>query len=255
MINNYNEQYSSQQNKFSSLSTSCHNIASNRANRRNRVSNLSNVSSDSSSSSDILITTNSISNSIGQHLERNDSGVGTETSLKCLDIRMSKSEACLNELIDNHVVHSSHFDDHVEDNEDENILNNRKTANNSGVEEQICADCDQQNVCAEINEKTGLIYYPLLCSKCDKRRTERKEIIAEFVDTEFKYGRDLRIIREEFYRPMEIAGLLTKDQLKSVFLNLEELIQVNSKFSEKLQDAIDIATEQGDEVSSLILFK
>lgn len=43
-------------------------------------------------------------------------------------------------------------------------------------------------------------------------------------------------------------GLLTKDQIKGVFINLEELINVNSKFSEKLQDAIDIATEQGDEV-------
>ena len=47
---------------------------------------------------------------------------------------------------------------------------------------------------------------------------------------------------------MEIASLLTKDQLKCVFLNLEELIDVNSNFSEKLQDAIDIATEDGDEV-------
>jgi hypothetical protein len=46
---------------------------------------------------------------------------------------------------------------------------------------------------------------------------------------------------------MEVAGLLSKDQLKGVFLNLDELIGVNSRFSEKLQDAIDIATEQGDE--------
>jgi hypothetical protein len=97
------------------------------------------------------------------------------------------------------------------------------------------------------DEATGLLHYPLFCHRCDKKRSERKEIISEIVDTEFKYGRDLRIIREEFYRPIEIAGLLSKEQLKGVFLNLDELIAVNSKFSEKLQDAIDIATEQGDE--------
>ena len=184
LINNYNEQYSSQ-NKFSSLSTSCYNIASNRANRRNRVSNLSNVSSDSSSSSDILLT-NSMSNSIGQHLERNDSGVGTEASKPSLD-RISKSEACLNELIDNHIVHP-HFHDPLEDdNEEETLLArnkaNQSTTNDSGADEQTCVDCEQ-NICAEVNEKTGQVYYPLLCNECDKRRAERKEIIAEFVDTE-----------------------------------------------------------------------
>lgn len=94
----------------------------------------------------------------------------------------------------------------------------------------------------------GLLCYPLTCEKCSKKRTERKEIITEFVDTEFKYGRDLRIIRDEFLRPMEVAGLLSKEQLKSIFLNIEELIRVNVKFAERLQDALDIATEQGDEV-------
>ena len=29
------------------------------------------------------------------------------------------------------------------------------------------------------------------------------------METELKYGRDLRIIVEEFYRPMLVAGLLT----------------------------------------------
>ena len=120
-------------------------------------------------------------------MERNDSGVGTETSKpSSLDIRMSKSksDACLTELIDNHIVH---FDDRTEDIEDEACLNNKrnlsKTTNDSGAEEQICADCDQI-ICAELSEQTGQIYYPLLCTKCYKRRTERKEIISEFVETE-----------------------------------------------------------------------
>lgn len=50
---------------------------------------------------------------------------------------------------------------------------------------------------------------------------------------------------------MEVAGLLTKEQLNGVFLNLEELILVNACFAEKLKDAVDIAAEQGDEVLSI----
>ncbi|XP_054155430.1 probable serine/threonine-protein kinase DDB_G0282963 isoform X2 [Oppia nitens] len=185
------------------------------SNRRNRTSNVSNSSTESTATTsssidieeDILLKcaiTNSAS--VGQLVERNDSGVGAETS------KPSRL---------------------------------RKLSLNDEVEHQ-CADCEM-HVDPNEDDHTGLLHYPLFCHRCDKKRSERKEIISEIVDTEFKYGRDLRIIREEFYRPIEIAGLLTKEQLKGVFINLDELIGVNSKFSEKLQDAIDIATEQGDE--------
>ena len=87
----------------------------------------------------------------------------------------------------------------------------------------------------------------VVCKKCAKRRSERKEIITEVTETEIKYGKDLRIIVEEFYRPMLVAGLLSSDLLAAIFLNVDELIQVNSKFGETLKDAVDIAIEQGDE--------
>ena len=86
-----------------------------------------------------------------------------------------------------------------------------------------------------------------LCESCGARRVERKEIITEIIETEIKYGRDLRIILEEFYRPMAVAGLLSAEQLANVFLNVEELIRVNAKFTEALKDAIEIALDQGDE--------
>lgn len=108
---------------------------------------------------------------------------------------------------------------------------------NGSSEEQRCADCDQQVTGDE----------ELVCPKCEKKRTERREIITEIVQTELKYGHDLRIVKEEFYKPIETAGLLTKPQLHEIFLNLDELITVNTSFSEKLQDALDIASEQGDE--------
>ena len=85
------------------------------------------------------------------------------------------------------------------------------------------------------------------CLSCAKRRCERKEIITEIIETEIKYGRDLRIILEEFYRPMQVAGLLSQEQLSAVFLNVEELVEVNRQFTETLRDAIEIALDEGDE--------
>ncbi|KAG1675359.1 Myosin-M heavy chain [Nymphon striatum] len=90
-------------------------------------------------------------------------------------------------------------------------------------------------------------YFPFVCEKCHKRRNERKEIISEIVETEIKYGNDLKILKEEFYKPMEVAGLLVFDQLQNIFINLDELRKMNSKFVEKLADALEIANEQGDE--------
>lgn len=94
---------------------------------------------------------------------------------------------------------------------------------------------------------SGLMFAPLVCRKCAKRRAERREIITEIVETEEKYGRDLRIIQEEFYKPMLVAGLLTPEQLSAIFLNVEELIENNAALSEKLRDALEIAIDQGDE--------
>ncbi|XP_028992424.1 uncharacterized protein si:dkey-91i10.2 [Betta splendens] len=86
-----------------------------------------------------------------------------------------------------------------------------------------------------------------MCERCSKLRTERKEAILEFLNTESSYGEDLRIIKEEFYCPMQSAGLLTPEQLTVVFSNVQELIDVNDRFTEHLQDSIDQAFDQGDE--------
>ena len=68
----------------------------------------------------------------------------------------------------------------------------------------VCPDCELAVVEGE----------ETICAKCLLRRSERKEIITEIVDTEVKYGRDLAIIRDEFQRPMRVAGLLTSEQLQ-----------------------------------------
>ena len=67
------------------------------------------------------------------------------------------------------------------------------------------------------------------------------------METEVKYGKDLRIIVEEFYRPMLVAGLLTSELLATIFLNVDELIQVNNKFAKMLKDAVSSTLDQGEE--------
>uniref|UniRef100_A0A8C6ZTQ8 DH domain-containing protein n=1 Tax=Nothoprocta perdicaria TaxID=30464 RepID=A0A8C6ZTQ8_NOTPE len=78
----------------------------------------------------------------------------------------------------------------------------------------------------------------------NERRTERKESVLEFVNTEASYGEDLRIIKEEFYLPMQAAGLLSQEQLLGVFSNIQELIDLNENFLEILQEEIDRAFDQ-----------
>ena len=87
----------------------------------------------------------------------------------------------------------------------------------------------------------------LICRRCRRRRNERKELILEIVETEIRYGRDLQLLREEFYRPMLVAGLLSPSQLDAMFLNLPELVEWNARFTERLRDSLEIAIEAGDE--------
>ncbi|KAG4071185.1 hypothetical protein HA402_001175 [Bradysia odoriphaga] len=144
-------------------------------------------------------------------IERNDSGVGSETSKTSRSKYQSLPGSILNK---NSPIH-------------------------------LCEDCDGP-VETQVTD-SGVMYAPLVCRKCGKKRAERKEIVTEIVETEEKYGRDLQIILEEFYQPMLVAGLLTQDQLSTIFNNTEELLENSQSLAEKMRDALDIAMEQGDD--------
>ena len=96
-------------------------------------------------------------------IERTDSGVGSETS------KSSKSSVELRRA--------------------PSLSKSSDSGSGSGQDVLTCPDCEQE---LELNES--------ICKRCSKRRSERKEIITEIAETEAKYGRDLRIIVEEFYR-------------------------------------------------------
>jgi len=165
----------------------------------NRVSHLSTVSDSSEDNSllvfNMLTTDEKRTNA---EIERNDSGVGSETSKSSL------------------------------------VKFRTNLSLNANLQ---CEDC-------EMSLESS---HELVCKKCVKKRTERKEIIMEVVETEEKYSRDLQIILEEFYQPMLVAGLLTSDQLSAIFLNVEELLENSQALAERLRDAVEIAVENGDE--------
>ncbi|XP_039186071.1 uncharacterized protein LOC120302146 [Crotalus tigris] len=112
---------------------------------------------------------------------------------------------------------------------------------------QPCTDCGGRDFPLETDVQNQNRKQGILCEKCLKCRTERKESVLEFVNTEASYGEDLRIIKEEFYLPMQAAGLLTQEQLLVVFSNIQELIDLNENFLEYLQEEIDQSFEQGDD--------
>ena len=144
-------------------------------------------------------------------IERNDSGVGSETSKNSRSKYQSIPGSILNK---NSPIH-------------------------------LCEDCDEP-VETQVME-SGVMFAPLVCRKCGKKRAERKEIVTEIIETEEKYSRDLQIILEEFYQPMLVAGLLTQEQLSAIFLNSEELLENSQALADKMRDAYDIAMEQGDD--------
>ena len=100
------------------------------------------------------------------HVERNDSGVGSDSGAS--SSKLSCPEAGLHQTYRDCDASCPEVGLHA-----------------------TCRDCD-----AVLADES------ILCGKCDKRRLERKEIISEIVETEHKYGGDLRIIMDEFYRPM-----------------------------------------------------
>ncbi|XP_037086012.1 uncharacterized protein LOC119106473 [Pollicipes pollicipes] len=108
-----------------------------------------------------------------------------------------------------------------------------------------CDDC-RQPVQTQVTD-SGVRFDPSVCRKCHKKRQERKEILTEIVETELKYGRDLRVMLEEFYRPMLVAGLLTHEQLSQIFLNVEELLEVSRQLTARLKEALEAALNQGDD--------
>lgn len=147
-------------------------------------------------------------------IERNDSGVGSETS-KTSRTKYQPSPS----IVEHKSIPPIH----------------------------LCEDCDDPIELQTLETPDIYTLSPIVCRKCRKKRAERREILAEFFETEEKYSRDLQIIIDEFFQPMLVAGLLTQEQLSAIFLNIEELLENSQAFCEKIHDAFYVALDQHDD--------
>ncbi|XP_043847334.1 uncharacterized protein LOC122745940 [Dromiciops gliroides] len=136
------------------------------------------------------------------------------------------------------VVEVEHVDIGLEPALARNWHSQASTMSNSPGEH--CTDCGERKEALSLGHGS-------LCGQCTKLHWERKQAVLEFIHTEASYGEDLRIIKEQFQLPMQSAGLLSPGQLQVVFSNIQELIDLNERFLESLQEEITQALSQGDD--------
>ncbi|KAF2358439.1 Dbl (DH) domain [Trinorchestia longiramus] len=196
-----------------------------------RASNISS-NSDSSESSGLVRTDKE--RVLSAEVERTDSGVGSETS-KSSKLPHHRPLTRVTTLAKHPPLGGSGG----------LLISSAGVGGIKDPDVPLCADCEDAVEARVTN--SGVVYAPLVCLRCSRRRQERREILSEIIETELKYGRDLRIIMDQFYRPIQVAGLLSDNQLNNIFLNVGQLLAESLRFSDQLQDAYDIAIEHGDE--------
>jgi hypothetical protein len=95
---------------------------------------------------------------------------------------------------------------------------------------------------SQITETTGTVAAPV----SQKKVAARKACIIEIMETEETFGNDLRIIVQEFYNPIMQSGLLKREHIDRIFLNVEDLLIKSTAFLEKLKAAKSAALQEGD---------
>ncbi|XP_052090009.1 intersectin-1-like isoform X1 [Mytilus californianus] len=76
---------------------------------------------------------------------------------------------------------------------------------------------------------------PTVLATTSPQESKRQNHIHELFKTEETYMDDMGIVLEAFYNPMREAGVMTEEELESVFVNWTELILCNTKLSRSLR--------------------
>ncbi|XP_051576686.1 rho guanine nucleotide exchange factor 1-like isoform X2 [Myxocyprinus asiaticus] len=71
--------------------------------------------------------------------------------------------------------------------------------------------------------------------KLDKKETKRQEVINELFATEHAHVRMLSVLQTVFFRPLEREDIIRKDELYTIFPNLDEIIEMHYAFFENLK--------------------
>lgn len=80
-----------------------------------------------------------------------------------------------------------------------------------------------------------------LASKRAKQRVRkfifRTKVVLEIQSTESNYVRDLQLVKDDFYEPLKKSQLLTKQELKGIFLNIKKLLAIHQDLLAAMQKA------------------
>lgn len=78
-------------------------------------------------------------------------------------------------------------------------------------------------------------------------------MIKEIISTEYDYVNDLNIIDSVFLTPLRIKGVLTEDEIKSIFGNVEILLQINTEVIKTWEEKKKQMTDETKAVAELFL--
>jgi hypothetical protein len=70
-----------------------------------------------------------------------------------------------------------------------------------------------------------------------KRFIFRTKVVLEIQSTEANYLRDLRMVMDEYYEPLKNMQLLTKEEHKGIFLNLEKIVDIHTELLAAIEKA------------------
>ncbi|XP_056016290.1 intersectin-1-like isoform X4 [Ostrea edulis] len=70
---------------------------------------------------------------------------------------------------------------------------------------------------------------PAVLAQTSSVESKRQNYIHELINTEETYMADMSIVLDAFHEPMESAGVMTHEELETIFVNWKELILCNTK--------------------------
>lgn len=71
-----------------------------------------------------------------------------------------------------------------------------------------------------------------ILEKLTRKEIKTQEVINELIHTEQKHVRNLKIMKNHFYVPIQINVYLTTEELETVFPNLDEVLEIHCNFVE-----------------------
>lgn len=99
-----------------------------------------------------------------------------------------------------------------------NSVNDRFWMQESDIE----VDEELPSICASIPKE--------ILEKLTRKEIKTQEVINELIHTEQKHVRNLKIMKNHFYIPIQVNVYLTVEEQETVFPNLDEVLEIHCNF-------------------------